>query len=111
MNNSLALFWAKVIRKGGEIISIDTLNLKHLGPRCESVLQELDKDKYNTWSNNWGNIVWGDDYIVDGEAWDDLRLSIESLVPSGLWFGFSEGDGACLGFWVCDPEKPWLYRD
>ena len=39
-------------------------------------------------------------------GWDmeDLFELLDELCPEGWWFGASEGDGACYGFWRCEEE-------
>lgn len=46
---------------------------------------------------------WSEDQAAD--ALDQLIQLLQNAAPTGFYFGASEGDGACLGFW---PEREWL---
>lgn len=43
---------------------------------------------------------WSDDEA--SQTLDDLAEVLNELAPCGFQFGSSEGDGACIGFWLSD---------
>lgn len=49
---------------------------------------------------------WGD---VDDETKsmlvDELTDALNDIAPDGYFFGASDGDGACFGFWQVDPDE------
>jgi hypothetical protein len=43
---------------------------------------------------------WGED--VASNALEALTDKLQDLAPSGFYFGASEGDGACFGYWLSE---------
>lgn len=42
---------------------------------------------------------------VLNNALDLIFVIMNSIAPEGCYFGSSEGDGACFGFWECEDEE------
>ena len=115
MNISLAtdFFAHDVVARGGFILSADTCNPAHYGPKMMGFVKALAPIEWNSWLERWDDYVWGsdegDDYAASAELWDALEACTTwamNEVP-GLWtdeqsihFGFNEHDGALLGWWV-----------
>ena len=88
-------------------VSSDTLKTEHLMPVFVNELLNIDPD------NQFGNYLWAkyseleegdDDYWKSEEADFDLSELIDELndvcdIPY-VYFGSSEGDGACFGYFV-----------
>jgi len=36
---------------------------------------------------------------------EDVFDALNEAAPEGYWFGASEGDGACFGFWKCEEDE------
>lgn len=86
-----------------QILSTDTVNLRHIGPVAEYALSVVDPKAHDEWLTYWGHngdYIWGQDVENDNDAWNDLFDCLNSFASTvNSWFGFSEFDGAVLGFW------------
>lgn len=111
------------------IISADTLNPEHLMPRFIDVLSErLEQLTFAPGADAPNRVQWqgtmqdrlgaiearmalGMDREIryfESEAceWDMewLQERLSECAPEGTFFGASEGDGACFGFWDMETE-------
>lgn len=43
---------------------------------------------------------WNDEEAC--QLLEDLTDALQDVAPIGFYFGASEGDGACFGFWICE---------
>lgn len=116
----------KTIKKNqGYIMSDGTLNPKHLLPKYYDLLncyniksQKIKKEieacftpkKYKPtfYNQYYNNIQLANETIEDQEgiSWILEKLSdfLNNIAPKGYYFGFSEGDGACIGFFRYEDE-------
>jgi len=101
-----------VVGREGFILSADTCNPKHIGPKLLPFVKAFDLTEYYAWMNVWGDYVWGTDPNADSEAYEWLVSVIDEAtdwachnVPGMLsdthiyQFAFSDYDGALLGWW------------
>jgi len=51
---------------------------------------------------------WSDDAAA--EAVYALADLLDAAAPCGYYFGASDGDGACFGFWLCDDWRDALHE-
>jgi hypothetical protein len=48
---------------------------------------------------------WSDEMRdLEHELHDDIENALTACAPDGVYYGGSEGDGSCLGFWQDDNE-------
>jgi len=115
----------KEIRKNqGIIISDGTLNPQHLLPTFYDILvnyniqaSQLKKDietcfRSNndselkpTFHNQYHNLirlVYGSEFI--NETLTSCYDFLDSIAPQNYYFGSTDGDGACIGFWKYEKE-------
>lgn len=103
---------------GGLILSDGTLNINHLLAKSYDLMSH-----YNLRTNIYGEILetfnisklgapslMTEVYYGRAEIprekeeyaymlWEDITNYFQELAPSGYYFGASEGDGACIGWW------------
>ena len=104
-------FTEDVIARNGFILSADTLNDAHLGPKLMPFVKALHPGEYDGWAEYWAGHVWGEDAESDADACGYLYDVLESVTDwacsnvEGMatnsevyQFGFSEYDGALLGW-------------
>lgn len=113
-------------RNGGYILSDGTLNMQHLLPKAHDVLiayninaKQLKQEivecftfDTKSWkkvhagslfaAQYWGRAEIKKDFENDSNAdyvWHDAVYNFfDNLSPNGYYFGSSEGDGACIGW-------------
>lgn len=59
----------------------------------------------------YGNIELKPDHEQDYSAhyvWDDFESLAQQIAPDGYYFGTSEGDGACIGFFKYEGENEYV---
>lgn len=124
----------KIIRNGGYILSDGTLNLQHLLPKAYDILinYELDDNfelqneilscfELRIWSNqefiNKGFSLFVEQYHNDAKLKDDKQIEasdiweedinelFNNIAPDGFYFGSTEGDGACIGWFKYESEE------
>ena len=111
--NTVVEFFSDVCspKHEGFILSADVLNPAYLGPKVISFVRELNPRAYIRWLDNWPNHRWGDDVYNDRDAYTEFHEALEEVtawaqsnVPGMVsdthiyQFGFSEYDGALLGW-------------
>jgi allophanate hydrolase subunit 1 len=118
----------KTIRqREGLILSTDTLNLIHLLPASydlmvnynmrttlkndiESVFANTDKDEEEKELPTYTNQYYSRIEIPEEKAeeanyiLEEVFNYFENISPNGYYFGNTEGDGACFGFFKCEEE-------
>ena len=119
MNSSVVseFFARDVMARGGFILSADTMNFSHIGPKLLPFVKAMNPTEYHKWLSIWGDYFWGTDSNADAEACSWLYEVLESCtywahsnVPGMVTdeqvyeFGFSEYDGALLGWWAYPVE-------
>lgn len=75
-------------------------------------------DVLKTYSpNNYKAYIEANPELKDRDVWmaldiqdksyivDELADELDKIAPEGYYFGASEGDGACFGFWSVDPDE------
>jgi hypothetical protein len=91
------------------IVSTDTLRVDHLADRFGSALADLKlvlPEPFHSdlaqAANHAGDPVGPEPC----EAWDHALEAAQEMLseaaPAGFYFGASEGDGACFGFWLSE---------
>lgn len=74
----------------------------------DGTLQQLKERKSGLWYHiYYGNIELKPDSEQDYAAyhvWDDFEALCQQVAPEGYYFGASEGDGACIGFFKWEEE-------
>ena len=97
------------------IVSCDTLRTEDLLVKFWSAAEQIGADltdllpnlqrlvgedsRESDWLNGWDGIA--------GETWASITLGelhnrLSDAAPTGFYFGASEADGACFGFWLSD---------
>lgn len=117
----------------GFILSDGTLNLTHLLPKAydliigynmqsqtvkdikktiEEIFINTDKDQTEkllpTFSNQFYSYIEipNEKQEEAGYIWnEDIFNYFNSIAPNGYYFGSSEGDGACMGWFKCQNEE------
>ena len=97
------------------IVSTDTLRLEDLLPKYWQTAEQLAQLADRPQLINPGTLAeleklvgedsresdWNDETAA--QALEDLTDTLQDVAPCGFYFGASEGDGACFGFWLDDP--------
>lgn len=93
-----------------DVVSAGTLNSEDLIPAYASYLRGLGYDL----SELEAEYPWMDDDYYDdvaaeeqGYCFDSLTERLEEIAPEYVYFGASEGDGACFGFWPLIPNDDY----
>ena len=95
------------------IASSDTLREEDLLPRFWGIADQIGATIPDTLLASLQRLVGEESSEAD---WDSELAAhacyelIELLcdaAPAGFYFGASEGDGACFGFWVTTGRPPW----
>lgn len=108
-----------MIQPGTEVIH-GTLRSSDLIVAFMDVLFEYDRETYDeivyrdsedrpfyTWARaNERELIQDDepeglDYFLHERLWDAL----DRLAPTGCYFGATEGDGSCFGFWYANEDE------
>jgi hypothetical protein len=111
INDTVVDFFSDVVRHEGFILSADTCNYTHIGPKLAPFVRELNPRAWIKWADNWPNHRWGNDVYIDRDACMELHEALEactewaySNVPGMssethiYQFGYSDYDGALLGW-------------
>lgn len=104
-----------IVADGGCIVSTNTLLATDLVPAFLDTLRGLSTERAEKTEEEYSEIlmVYHSKYVEeltdDGrEAVDWLRESLQTALeeeaPEGFYFGTSEGDGACFGFFAIEPD-------
>lgn len=96
------------------IVSCDTLRLEDLLPRYWSAAETLELELPAPLTAELERLAgadsnaddWSDDAAC--AAAETLWELLNDAAPCGFYFGASEGDGACFGFWLCDDWRDAL---
>jgi hypothetical protein len=94
------------------IVSTDTLRLEDLLPKYWQTAEQLAQLADRPALINPGTLAdleklvgedsresdWSDETAV--QLLEDLTDTLQDVAPCGFYFGASEGDGACFGFWL-----------
>lgn len=117
----------KVIREhGGFILSDGTLNLEHLLPKAydlinnygiqakqlqDDILQcftgEIENKQHSLYLKQYYSEIElrEDNKEFQSEIWnEDIFNFFNNISPKGYYFGSSEGDGACIGWFAWEDE-------
>ena len=87
-------------------ISSDTLRPDDLIPKFHAWLKEYDPEGAakirECYSAVFECLEAGEDLDGEDALWciDDLEDALTNIAPPYAYFGASEGDGACFGWWV-----------
>lgn len=94
----------------GMVVSEGTMGVNALIRKYLDVLETYAPDNYKAYIEANPELkdrgVWmaldvqDKSYIVD-----ELADELDKIAPEGYYFGASEGDGACYGFWSVDPDE------
>ena len=92
-----------------KVVSDGTLKPEDLIPKFLNALKH-DETAYSKFLKDNPEILeiqsWDD---VDDETKsmlvDELTDALNDIAPDGYFFGASDGDGACFGFWAVDPDE------
>jgi hypothetical protein len=98
------------------IVSTDTLRLEDLLPRYWQTAEQLAQLADRPALINPGTLAslerlvgedsretdWNDETAA--QVLEDLTDTLQDVAPCGFYFGASEGDGACFGFWL---QEDW----
>lgn len=111
----------EIVGKDGIILSDGTLNIQHLLPKAYDLIQAyklsdaLEKAIEAVFigeAPTFYNQFYGDTKLnpnKEEEAnylWnEDIFNLFNEITPDGFYFGSSEGDGACIGFFKYDEEE------
>ena len=94
------------------IVSTDTLRLEDLLPKYWQTAEQLAQLAARPQLINPGTLAdleklvgedsresdWSDETAA--QVLEDLTDTLQDVAPCGFYFGASEGDGACFGFWI-----------
>lgn len=94
------------------IVSTDTLRLEDLLPKYWQTAEQLAQLADRPALINPGTLAdleklvgedssesdWNDETAA--QVLEDLTDTLQDVAPVGFYFGASEGDGACFGFWI-----------
>ena len=117
----------KTIKKhGGHILSSGTLNLQHLLPKVYDLITgyriEGQQDILDTIRKCFGHpeptfynqyhgmailAKWNDEIYFEADyLWHETIFDFfNDISPKGFYFGSSEGDGACIGWFAYEGEN------
>ena len=92
-----------------KVVSDVTLKPEDLIPKFLNALKH-DETAHSKFLKDYPEILeiqsWDD---VDDETKsmlvDELTDALNGIAPDGYFFGASDGDGACFGFWKVDPDE------
>lgn len=112
---------AEIIAHEGIILSDGTLNLQHLLPSAYDFIvshglsDELEKaiegvfvgEKPTYYNQFYGKTKLNEDKREEAEwLWnEDVYNLFNEIAPLGFYFGCTEGDGACIGFFRYEEEE------
>lgn len=92
-----------------KVVSDGTLKPEDLIPKFLNALKH-DETAHSKFLKDFPEVLeiqsWDD---VDDETKsmlvDELTDALNGIAPDGYFFGASDGDGACFGFWKVDPDE------
>ncbi len=85
-------------------VSWGTLRLEDLRDAFSEALLLMDpQGKYATLLEEAEQMKEGDEHF--NEVIDELADALDACAPAGYYFGVSEGDGSCFGYWPLEPEE------
>lgn len=91
------------------IVSCDTLRTEDLLVKFWSAAEQIGSDLADQLPDlqrlageDSSETDWNDEQA--GYALERLTDTLQDAAPTGFWFGASEGDGACFGFWI---DQDW----
>jgi hypothetical protein len=91
------------------IVSTDTLRTDHLADAYLGAFDQLGQDVPEPFRSDLQQCAAYASDSVGPEPCEPWRLAVDwaferlgELAPTGFYFGASEGDGACFGFWLDD---------
>ena len=91
------------------IVSTDTLRLDHLADAYLGAFDRLGQDVPEPFRSDLQQCASYASDAVGPEHCEPWTLAVDwafdrlgELAPPGFYFGASEGDGACFGFWLTD---------
>lgn len=95
--NDLSDDWKNVV------VSEGTLKNSDLARKFMSVLDENNKQLLEKIYNEWNDVIDSmgteeEDLAGSNELVDTLFTVLNGIAPEGHYFGSSDGDGACFGF-------------
>ena len=116
--NSVIKFFGDVVARSGFILSADTLNSSHLGPKFADILVKLDPDSFydimrerqvEYYDHRWGKNAELDDVLLT-DLWDLMEhvTTVASFHVKDLQnysFGCNEYDGALIGWWLYEEDS------
>jgi hypothetical protein len=117
MNSKPDHIRAAIARYGSAVVSEGTLRNFDLVPAYLDTLEAIAPAAYQQLAmpacgfTPWPSEAMGDESHEwwTTEAADDLTSMLADALnehaPDGYWFGASEGDGACFGFWPVSEES------
>lgn len=94
----------------GMVVSEGTMGVNALIRKYLAVLETYAPDNYKAY-------IEANPELKDREVWmaldvedksyivDELADELNKIAPEGYYFGASEGDGACYGFWEVNPSE------
>jgi hypothetical protein len=91
------------------IVSTDTLRTDHLADAYLGAFDQLGQDVPEPFRSDLQQCAAYASDSVGPEPCEPWRLAVDwaferlgELAPTGFYFGASEGDGACFGFWLTE---------
>jgi len=91
------------------IVSTDTLRTDHLADAYLGAFDQLGQDVPEPFRSDLQQCATYASDSVGPEPCEPWRLAVDwaferlgELAPTGFYFGASEGDGACFGFWLTE---------
>ena len=94
----------------GMVVSEGTMGVNVLIRKYLDVLETYAPDNYKVY-------IEANPELKDRDVWmaldvrdksyivDELADELDKIAPEGYYFGASEGDGACYGFWEVEPDE------
>jgi hypothetical protein len=91
------------------IVSTDTLRTDHLADAYLGAFDRLGQDVPEPFRSDLQQCAAYASDLTGPEPCDAWEIAtawafdrLGELAPTGFYFGASEGDGACFGFWLCE---------
>lgn len=103
-------FEANIDDLKGMVVSEGTMGVNALIRKYLAVLETYAPDNYKAY-------IEANPELKDRDVWmaldvedksyivDELANELDKIAPEGYYFGASEGDGACYGFWEVEPDE------
>jgi hypothetical protein len=95
-------------------VSEGTMRPEDLIPAFLGVIEQYAPDRYADLCADFDDTAWDDvDLEFLSEFLDELFGIMDEIAAPYTYFGASEGDGACYGFWpdIAGLEEDARYRD